>query len=293
MKRLPKNDSNKNYIRFLDGTLEYDSLIFAELILNGLSKLTPEKFNFKDFDTDKGYNNFIFSLWGNYNGIMEIKNFYEFLIDPITKDVCRDLLLPQTPDELLIHAVKLLSDNSFNSKASDKSYRVRSIEMIPSILYSCIAAQYKNYVKSGGKISMSIPQRSVITKLQAEKTVEEYSTLNPAIEVSKTHIISSRGYKGSNSEHSYDEKKRSYDPSSVGKLGITSSPDSNIGISRTLVVEPTLTNARGYREPVEDWEELRDVNLLSPIELLTPGTIRNDDPKISGGVPLIIAGSSL
>ena len=54
--------------------------------------------------------------------------------------------------------------------------------------------------------------------------------------------------------------------------------DANVGISRNLVIEPTISNARGYREPVEDVEQLKDVNVFSPTEMLTPGTTRCDDP---------------
>ena len=54
--------------------------------------------------------------------------------------------------------------------------------------------------------------------------------------------------------------------------------DANVGINRQLTVEPTISNARGYREPVEDIETLKDVNILSPVEMLTPGTALGDDP---------------
>ena len=102
-------------------------------MLNGLNKLRPEKMKFEDFDTELGYADYIYSQWGSYNGITELKNFYEFLVDPITKSTCKDLMLPTEPDELLIYAVKLLADNSYKSKAYDGSYRVRSIEIIPSL----------------------------------------------------------------------------------------------------------------------------------------------------------------
>ena len=278
MKRAPKEKTNMNYVRFANGVLEYEPLIFAELIMNGIVALNPERLNFEQFDTEEGYVDYIYSEWGNYAGITELRNFYEFLMDSVTKDVCRDLLLPTEPDEILIHAVKLLSDNSFVSKASDKSYRTRSIEMIPGILHSCIANQYKSYVKTGRREPMTLNQRIVISKLMAEKTVDEYSTLNPAIEVGKMHSISTRGYKGSNSEHSYDEEKRSYDPSAIGKIAMSTSADANVGISRELVIEPTLKNARGYRDPVDDPSELKDVNIFSPIEMLTPGCARVEDP---------------
>lgn len=196
-KRVPVGTSASKYIRFSDGVLEYEAKTFAELILNGLAKLHPEKMKFSDFDTEEGYHEYIYSQWGSYNGITELKNFKAFLIDPITKDVCKNLSMPTDPSELLIYAVKLLCDNSFISKASDNSYRTRSIEMIPAILHSCLAIQYKNHVKSGRRLPMTLNQRAVIAKLIAEKTVEPYSTLNPVIEVSKTHTISTKGYKGS------------------------------------------------------------------------------------------------
>lgn len=277
-KRVPVGTTTSKYIRFADGVLEYEAKTFAELILNGLSKLHPEKKKFSDFDTEEGYHEYIYSQWGSYNGITELKSFKAFLVDPITKDVCKNLSMPTDPSELLIYAVKLLCDNAFISKASDNSYRTRSIEMIPAILHSCLAIQYKNHVKSGRRLPMTLNQRAVITKLIAEKTVEPYSTLNPVIEVSKTHTISTKGYKGSNSDHSYDEEKRSYDPSSVGKLAISTSADANVGINKALVIEPTIANARGYRDQVEDVDTLKDVNIFSPVEMLTPGTSRNEDP---------------
>lgn len=53
--------------------------------------------------------------------------------------------------------------------------------------------------------------------------------------------------------------------------------DKNVGVNKSLVVEPTIDNARGYRAPNTDIEDLKDVNVMSPSEMLTPGTARNDD----------------
>lgn len=278
-KRVPQASGNRKYIKFSNGILEYESQTFAELILNGLAKMKPEAFMFQDFESEVGYGDFMYAQWGSYSGITQIKNFYDFLIDPVAKCVCRDLFLPQDASGLLIHAVKLLCDNAYVSKANDNSYRVRSIEMIPGILYSLVSKQYQTHIQSGRRIPMTLNQRALINRLLKEKTVETYSTLNPATEVSKTHTISTKGYRGSNSEHSYDEEKRSYDPSAVGKLAISTSADANVGINKSLVIEPTIINARGYRQQIEDPEnELKDVNIFSPIEMLTPGTARNDDP---------------
>ena len=53
--------------------------------------------------------------------------------------------------------------------------------------------------------------------------------------------------------------------------------DKNVGILHELATEPTIANARGYREEVNDINELKDTNVISPIEMLTPGSSRGDD----------------
>lgn len=278
LKRVPQSTNSTKYIKFSDGILEYQSKMFAELILNGLSKLHPEKLTFEDFESEIGYNEYLYSRWGNYKGASQIKTFYEFLIDPITKESCKKLSLPYTAEGLLVYSVKLLCDNAYVSKADDRSYRTRSTEMIPAILYSLLARQYDAYVNSGRRLPMTLNRRAVISNLLKEKTIDTYSTLNPVIEMSKMSTISTKGYKGSNSEFSYDEKKRSYDPTAVGKLAISTSADANVGINKSLVIEPTIADARGFRDQVEDPEELKDVNVFSAVEMLTPGTARYDDP---------------
>lgn len=222
-KRLPEKAGYKT-IKFLDGILEYKAELYAELILNGITGMKPDKFAFDSFESEEGYSEYMRAQFGTYAGISRLHIFNEFLVDPITESVCRDLMLPTTPTGLLIHAAKLLSDNSYVSKASDKSFRIRSVEMIPGILYSCIANQYASYLNSGGKIPMTLRQNAVLSALMAEKTVEPYSTLNPVVEVGKMSTISTKGYRGSNSEMAYkNEEKRSYDSSAIGKLAMSTS----------------------------------------------------------------------
>jgi len=49
-------------------------------------------------------------------------------------------------------------------------------------------------------------------------------------------------------------------------------------IVRELTLEPNITSARGYMDLKHDkLDELKDVNLFSGAELLTPGGIISDD----------------
>ena len=55
----------------------------------------------------------------------------------------------------------------------------------------------------------------------------------------------------------------------VGSIAIAQSPDANVGITRTLTMEPNVLNARGYVRPDGD-KELTDANIFSMGEYLTP-----------------------
>lgn len=271
--------AGKDYIRFANGVLEYDNPLYVQLIMNGFNKLNPKVFKFEDFDTDLPGNEFIKSVWGNYQGIPELQVYYEFGMDPITKEICNNLNLPDYIEGLMIHAVKLLTDDHHELKPSDKLFRTRSIEVIPSILHMCLARQYKAYIKSGRKTPMSLRSDAVIKELIDLTTVEEYSTLNPPTEVGKASEITCRGYVGINLEQAYDQDRRSFHESSIGRIAMSTDPSGIVGINRQLVVEPTLTNIRGQRDPVDPdhYEELKDVNIMSPMEMVTAGTYRIDD----------------
>lgn len=268
---------NFAYMKFADGTLEYQAEVFAQLILNGLNPMKPAKFNFNDFNSEKGYYEYLYAKSGRYGFASVLKNHYDFMMDPIVKEICASMMLPTEGDLLIIYAVKLLCSNEKQAKPSDKLCRVRSIEIIPSILYAELQNQHAKYVSSGYKQPMTLPINAVIKTLQMQKTVKESPVLNPAIEVGEANTIQSRGFGGTNLDGSYDEERRSYDPSSIGKIAISSSPDANVGISRELVVEPTITNARGQRDDSDNTDELSDVNIFSPVEMLTPGTPNVDD----------------
>ena len=134
------------------------------------------------------------------------------------------------------------------------------------------------YKNSGGKKKLSIPKDSVIKNLMALQTVEDYSTLNPVVELEKDRAITAKGYRGINVERAYSEEKRSYDDSMIGIISMNTSPDGNCGINRFLTMEPNITSVRGYVDIKSDKkEELTDMNLFSPSELLYPlGNTRDD-----------------
>lgn len=274
----PDIESNENYIRFRDGYLIYEDSVSIGLLMNGLSYLDTEGHDFDEYNSVEPLTDYLKKVYGKLSIISALQNSYDFFIDPITKEVCEDVNLPTDLVELCIYASNLLSDENYTPENSQNIARVRSTEIIPAMLYYQISQAYINYKNSAGKKRMSVQKDCVIKELLALQTVEDYSTLNPVVELEKDRTITSKGYVGVNVERAYTEEKRSYDKSMIGVVAMSTSPDGNCGITRFLSMEPKITSARGYVENNENHKEkLKDVNIFSPAELLYPlGNTRDD-----------------
>lgn len=273
---------NEDYIRFNDCILIYERDVPTEMLMSGLKAINTDKWNIFDMNTAAPYIPYIEKKYGKISVLNALNNVYEFTIGPIEKEILTDMKLPTDLVSLMCYANKLLADRQCISELDMSEYRLRSAEIIPAILYDCIAKAYVPYKNSNGKKKLSIPQDAVIKKLLALETVEDFSSLNPFLELESTHGASTKGWRGVNLDHSYTIPKRCYDDSMRGVIGLSSSPDAQVGVNRTLSMEPRVNSIRGYIETTDNLDELKDVNLFSPAELLIPLGVTRDDPIRTG-----------
>lgn len=274
---------DQNILRFKDCWMVYKETVSQSLLLNGLRLIDTSMYNIADFDTMEPYMDYFIKIYGKASIGNALNNFYEFTIDPITKEILQDIDLPNDIVSLMIYAVNLLSDSQFVPEINQRLSRIRSNEIVPAILYEALAKNYINYRNSNGKNKYSIPQDIVIKNLVGLKTVEDYSTLNPVLEMEMTHAISSKGFRGANLDQSYTIEKRMYDSSMIGIISPSTSPDGSVGVNKTLTCEPNITSVRGYVDIKETkLDELDDINLFSPGELSMPLSAMTDDPSRLG-----------
>lgn len=279
--KLPKDLKIKeSYIKFSDGYLIYEDSVATSLLLNGLNMMDTTSISLNDMDTQTPYIEYFNKVYGNRYITNTLYNAKEFFIDEITLEVLEDINLPTDIVSLAIYASNLLCDNAFVSENHQSLYRTRSNEVIPAILHYVIANNYVQYKVSGGKKKFSIPRDAVLKELMKLQTVEDYSTLNPIVEIEKSRTITAKGWRGANVDRAYTLPKRSYDPTMVGIFAMNTPSDGNCGVTRTLSLEPNVKNARGYLNVTldkKDINKLKDVNLLSGGELLTTLGARHDD----------------
>ena len=281
---IPKQLSpNQNIIKFKDCWMVYNETVGQSLLLNGLRLIDTSLYNISEFDTVEPYMAYFMKIYGKASISNALNNFYEFTIDPITHEILEDIDLPTDIVNLMIYAVNLLADSQFVPEIDQRLSRIRSNEIVAAILYEALAKNYINYRNSNGKKKYSIPQDIVIKNIVGLKTVEDYSTLNPTLEMEMLHSISAKGFRGVNLDQSYTMEKRSYDASMTGVIAPSTSPDGSVGVNKTLTCEPTVTSVRGYVDIKQHrLDELNDINLFSPGELSMPLSATTDDANRLG-----------
>lgn len=283
--KRPTATDKEGVIQFADGYLVFDRYPFENsLLLNAMAYIPTRAYNYADFDEIDVYLDLFDQLYSARNLANAFDTFYEFMIDPITKEVLVGLGYPTDFVSVVLCANAMLVDNSYIAENNMNLYRIRSNEVVNALLYKEIANAYARYratSENNTPVKISIPQNAVISALMKTQTVEDYSTLNPLYEATKTRIASPKGVSGMNLAQAYTIDKRGYDKSMIGLVGVSTAVDANVGISRHLTMEPNIISPRGFIDIKSD-AEVSDVNLFTPAEMLTPmGVTRDDAPRVS------------
>ena len=255
------------------------------LLMNGFNHIPIEMYDIEELDSKDTYINLITYIYSYANQAYNLDQYKDFMIDPITKEILIDMGYPTELEDLCLIANKMLKTEDHTIESDLLNMRLRSNEIISYHVYKSITDAYRGYRKSQHKKSpdpISIKQDSIINGLlnAPAGVMTDYSTLNPIFEASRLHEVSYKGESGTNEEHAMTLDVRAYNESMLGVIGITTSPDSNVGINRQLTMEPNITSTRGYIDVVgkDNIDTLSGTRLLTPAELLTPLGVQHDDP---------------
>jgi hypothetical protein len=135
------------------------------------------------------------------------------MIDPITRDVLRDMKQPTDIIDVLLQANTLLVGNTYQKLYDLRTYRIRGNEVVNARLYKIIASAYVKYQEhhmNGNPINLEIPRGSLISTLQQDPNVNDHSLLNPIRELEDVSSASAKGFNGVNINQAYTLEMRLY-----------------------------------------------------------------------------------
>ena len=287
-----------DYIQLEDCILIWEQKDTATaMLMNGLKQCPMDMISKDNLDNKDTMVSLIAYFFNDDTRIAySMENFRDFLLDEKAKEMLSHFGYPTDLVSLLITAVRMLSDNKFKPENNMENMRIRSTEVISDIVYKLVTDAYNDYRKTSNKkkpTKISIPQSKVIDSLLASSTtvkagkqsiatnlVAEFSTLNPVLELEKARAVTFKGIRGIQMDRALTLNRRAYDESMLGVVGISTSPDANVGVVRELTLEPNITSTRGYMDVKNKAgvDDLNSANLFTAAELLTPIGVTHDDP---------------
>ena len=197
--RVPKQFGLKR-VKFQDGYLTYSSLdLKATLLLEGLTLIDTENYTFNQMDTKEPYIEYFADVHGSRNIGKGLHNMLSLMVDPITKEILEDLELPTNIIDMILYSNTLLASSDYKAMNDMSCYRLRGAEQVNAVLYKILADTFKTYKdtsNNGNPIKISVDPDILIKQLNALKTVDEYSILNPSLEIDKGASVTYKGPSG-------------------------------------------------------------------------------------------------
>lgn len=267
-------------IKFQDGYLIYQLNYSSSLLMNGLKECDTQSYSIKEINTKAMWVNFLDEFGGRIRAD-GLDNFYDLMVDPITKRVCAEYGLPDDYCTMLAYANMLLADNKYNRHTDLSGNRYRYAEIVAAHAYKCIAKAYADYrtmKKRSARATMSMKQSAIIDSVLLENTLTDSSTISEINYVETSHNVSFKGLSGMNSDRSYGLDKRTYDDSMTNLLAMSTGFASTVGVNRQTTVDMNIKGTRGFIKQTTNKEDMNDVNSLSITEALTPFGTVSDDP---------------
>jgi hypothetical protein len=205
-------------------------------------------------------------MFGKRKLVDALQNFYYMFIDPITMDVLIRLKMPTDFTRLMLYCNDVLADNTFQLDSDYHNTRIRSNEIILAHLYVFLSEAWGNW-RTGKLEKFSIKEDAVIKELMKSNIVDPHSELNLMLETENDRQIKLKGPSGMNLDRSFTLEKRAYHESMKGIVGMNTAPSGEVGINRHLVLNPNITDARGFVK-VDTSDDHPGSELATPAELM-------------------------
>ena len=247
------------------------ALLFGGLCIYDFSDVLYE-----DMDDKNVYYEMLSQKGVSTHLIKGIDSLFDLFIDPITKDILREMNEPTDIRDLLIRAVTLLTTSEHKNAASATNFRFRGFEQITGIIYNEMAKAFATYQNKmiNGQNNFSMSEFQIKQRILHEQLMENVNTLNPIDDIKQYSKFSNSG-SGGRSNDTFMIPDRNFTPDSVGIVSEATVDNGKTGLNAMLPFNPIIVNNRGMCTQA-DLEQLKPENMLSITSLLYPCVTHDD-----------------
>lgn len=252
------------------------------LLFGGLSIYDFSNVMLEDMDSKDVYFEMLSQKGVSVNLIKGIDALFDLFIDPITKDILREMKEPTDLRDLLLRANTMLTTSDHKDAASASNFRFRGVEQISGIVYNEMAKAFATFKNKGVGATnhFSISEYQVKQRIAKEQLVENVAVINPLNDIKQYSKFSNSG-SGGRSNDTFMVEDRQFTRDQIGVVSELTVDNGKTGTNATLPFDPIIVNERGMCATNIDITKLQPENILSITGILYP-QITGDDSKRAG-----------
>lgn len=248
----PKLTEDEYAIQFNDEYLIFNRREkLTTLIFGGMPKLN----NISNFSRSDLNNN---SIWSALMGdprvrpsqFQEMKNLFDLFIDPITKDLLKEMKLSEDFHYLLIDAAKALETDYSRHEVEIEEQRIVGYERFAGHLYTEFVKsirQYRNKGK-GRKHKLDFNPDAVIIAIGTDRSTNLVEEVNPVHQVKDQEEVTFGGT-GGRSEITMVKRARTQLESYKGVISEANKDSGKVGYVTYTTSDPGIADFRGNVDP--------------------------------------------
>ena len=254
----------------------------ASLILAGFNEFDKQlkQYEVDDFNTKDIYLNLLESKGLSAIYIREMDLMQQLFIDPITRDILKQMNEPQTFNGLLMRATELLQTYHHPDSQDMKSMRIRGYERIPGAVYKEMAIAFRAYRNRNiaGRSKVDISPYKVWTNIMEDPSKKMVEDINPIQNLKETEVVTYSG-EGGRGKDSMNRSSRAYHVNDMGIVSEATVDSSDVGVNAYLSANPRFKDLRGL--PSIDKTPINPSSLISTSALLAPGSDSDDVKRVN------------
>ncbi len=215
--------------------------------------------------------------------LKEIGLMDRLFVDPITKEILKDMGEPVDFRDLLVRASTLLNDDNSTDEIDPAYMRIRGYERISGFVYNQLIAGMRTHLAAPNptKSSVSINPTSVWSDLISDEAITLVEDSNPIHSLKELESVTFSG-QGGRSGETMMANSRLFHKNAVGLFSEATPDSGKVGTRSYMPPNAKLTSVRGTCERY-DYNKDTLVSAFSTPALIAPGATSMDPKRINLG----------
>lgn len=250
------------------------------MILGGWREIgqTTSRYPAEEFNSPDIYFNVFEDAKLGDRTLRELDLLQQMFIDPITRELLREMNEPVVFTKLLMRAGELLCNDEHPSEQDTRYMRIKGYERFAGAVYGELVRSARIHNSRPGKhrYGMELNPYAVWINIQQDPAKDQVSEINPIQNLKEQEAVTYSGTGGRNSR-SMVKSTRVYHRNDMGVISESTVDSGDVAINVFTSANPKFNSLRGTADAYS-FEKDGASSLLSTSALVSPGSTK-DDPK--------------